>query len=66
MRAFSGDGTFRANLGADADVAALLSPAELDHCFDLAHALRHAGTIATTSTGTPTCGRSSRHAAPWG
>ncbi|MBI4705296.1 MAG: adenylosuccinate lyase [Deltaproteobacteria bacterium] len=32
---------FRARLGADPEVAALLAPADLDRCFDLAHALRH-------------------------
>jgi adenylosuccinate lyase len=42
MRAFDGDGDFRALLGADADVSARLSPSELDACFDLEHALRYA------------------------
>jgi len=53
MRAFAGDGTFRGNLGADPDVAGLLSAAELDHCFDLAHALRHAGTIVDRALAAP-------------
>jgi len=45
MRALSGDGTFRANLAGDPEVAALLSADEIARCFDLGHALRHAGTI---------------------
>lgn len=34
-------GEFRARLGADAEIAARLSPAQLDSCFDLTHHLRH-------------------------
>ncbi|HPH65863.1 MAG TPA: adenylosuccinate lyase [Kofleriaceae bacterium] len=34
-------GEFRARLGADADIAARLTAAELDACFDLQHHLRH-------------------------
>jgi adenylosuccinate lyase len=45
MRAFHGEGAFRALLGQDADVQRLLSPAELDACFNLEHALRWAETI---------------------
>ncbi|MFO0592058.1 MAG: adenylosuccinate lyase [Polyangiaceae bacterium] len=45
MRALHGDGAFAANLGEDAEVRALLSAEELARCFDLEHALRHAGTI---------------------
>jgi len=45
MRALSGDGSFRANLSGDPEVAALLSSEEIARCFDLSHALRHAGTI---------------------
>ncbi|MEB2310961.1 MAG: adenylosuccinate lyase [Sorangiineae bacterium] len=45
MRAFSGEGAFRALLAEDADISARLSPAELDACFDLGHALRFAEAI---------------------
>ncbi len=45
MRAWKGDGRFRENLAADADVSAKLSRAQLDALFDLEHALRHAPTI---------------------
>jgi adenylosuccinate lyase len=39
MRAFQGEGDFRALLGQDADVSKYLSPAELDHCFALERTL---------------------------
>jgi adenylosuccinate lyase len=42
MRAFHGEGAFRAFLKADADVAGRLTEAEIDECFDLQHALRYA------------------------
>src|SRR5688500_635349 len=42
MRAFEGSGKFRELLGADAELGAKLSPAELDECFDIEHALRYA------------------------
>ncbi len=45
MKAFQGEGQFRALLGADADVSARLSAAELDECFDLEHSLRFAERI---------------------
>jgi adenylosuccinate lyase len=45
MRAFHGEGDFRAFLGQDPDIAARLGAAELDRCFDLAHALRWADEI---------------------
>ncbi|HEY2407557.1 MAG TPA: adenylosuccinate lyase [Polyangiaceae bacterium] len=45
MRAFQGEGSFRALLGQDPDVSFQLSPAELDECFDLEHALRYAEKI---------------------
>jgi adenylosuccinate lyase len=45
MRAIHGEGRFRDNLAADADIAARLSPSELGACFDLEHALAHAGAI---------------------
>jgi adenylosuccinate lyase len=53
MKTLAGEGSFKANLGADPDVAALLSPAELSHCFDLGHALRHAGAIVDRALAAP-------------
>ena len=41
MKAWRGEGRFRDNLGADADVASKLPGAKLDELFDLDHALRH-------------------------
>jgi adenylosuccinate lyase len=41
MRAWKGDGLFRTNLAADADVAARLPAAKLESLFDLDHALAH-------------------------
>ncbi|HVW29936.1 MAG TPA: lyase family protein, partial [Polyangiaceae bacterium] len=45
MRAFHGEGAFRALLGEDPDVSSRLSPDELHRCFDLGHALRWADEI---------------------
>jgi adenylosuccinate lyase len=45
MRAWKGEGEFRANLLADADVRARLSEAEIGRAFDLEHALRHAEAV---------------------
>jgi adenylosuccinate lyase len=45
MRAWKGDGTFRANLGGDADVAVHLSRAKIEALFDLEHALAHVPAI---------------------
>src|SRR6185436_19796811 len=45
MRAWHGDGTFRANLEADADVTARLSKGQLAAAFDLDHALAHVPAI---------------------
>ncbi len=45
MRAWKGDGSFRANLASDKDVTSKLSRAKLNALFDLDHALRHATTI---------------------
>jgi len=45
MRAFHGEGAFRALLGEDPEVTGRLTPAELDRCFDLGHALRWADEI---------------------
>jgi adenylosuccinate lyase len=41
MRAWRGEGAFRDNLGADADVSQRLPPATLEKLFDLDHALQH-------------------------
>jgi adenylosuccinate lyase len=45
MRAFEGAGKFRALLAADTDLGQKLTPAELDECFDLEHALRYAESL---------------------
>jgi adenylosuccinate lyase len=45
LKAVAGEGSFRALLGADKDLAAKLSPAEIDQAFDLEHHLRHASAI---------------------
>ncbi|MFO0680310.1 MAG: adenylosuccinate lyase [Polyangiaceae bacterium] len=41
MRAFHGEGTFRTNLLADADIGARIPKEKLEGCFDLDHALAH-------------------------
>ena len=45
LRAAAGEGDFRTLLGADADIGARLSAADLTRAFDLEHHLRHAGAI---------------------
>jgi adenylosuccinate lyase len=45
MRAWHGDGRFRENLAADADVAKRLSAEKIDALFDLEHALAHVPAI---------------------
>jgi len=45
MRAWSGDGTFKAHLAGDPAVAARLGPEKLASCFDLDKALRHVPAI---------------------
>jgi adenylosuccinate lyase len=45
MRAWKGEGSFRALLEADGDITARLDAATLDACFDLDHALRHTDTL---------------------
>ncbi len=45
MRAWKGDGAFRANLAADGDVTSRLSTEKIDALFDLDHALAHVPTI---------------------
>ncbi len=52
MRAWKGEGSFRENLAADADVVAKLSPENLAKLFDLDHALRHASTIVERALST--------------
>jgi adenylosuccinate lyase len=51
MRAWSGDGTFRANLAADPEVAARLSDYALGKLFDLDHALAHVPAIVSRAIG---------------
>ncbi|MCA9588140.1 MAG: adenylosuccinate lyase, partial [Myxococcales bacterium] len=51
MRAWSGDGTFRANLEADADVAGKLGAPKIAELFDLDHALRHVPAILERALG---------------
>ncbi|HSZ84299.1 MAG TPA: adenylosuccinate lyase [Polyangia bacterium] len=45
LKAVAGEGSFRALLGADAELGAKLTAAEIDQAFDLEHHLRHAGAI---------------------
>jgi adenylosuccinate lyase len=45
MPVWRGEGDFRTLLGQDKDVAAKLSPAELDELFDLSYHFKHVGTI---------------------
>jgi adenylosuccinate lyase len=45
MKAFHGEGDFRALLKADADIRARLSEEQIDAQFDLGHALAHCDTI---------------------
>jgi adenylosuccinate lyase len=45
MRAFQGEGDFRELLGSDSEISSRLSPADVDACFDLNHALRYAETL---------------------
>jgi adenylosuccinate lyase len=45
MQVLSGEGRFRDLLGRDGDITVALSPAEIDGCFDLDHALAHTGAI---------------------
>jgi adenylosuccinate lyase len=51
MRAWSGDGTFRANLIADGDVAAKISKETIERAFDLDHALAHVPAILERALG---------------
>ncbi len=45
LAAHAGEGSFRENLGKDADISSRLSNEELDAAFDLGHHLRHVDTI---------------------
>lgn len=45
MGAIAGEGRFRDLLANDVDLAKILSPAEIERCFDLKHALAFASTI---------------------
>jgi adenylosuccinate lyase len=45
LRTVAGEGSFRALLGADADITSRITAAEIDTAFDLAHHLRHTGAI---------------------
>src|SRR5450432_3006627 len=45
LAAVEGQGSFRALLGADPDIASRLDAAEIDRAFDLAHHLRHVGAV---------------------
>ncbi|PWB82274.1 MAG: adenylosuccinate lyase [Methylocystaceae bacterium] len=45
MPVWRGEGEFRALLGADSEVSAKLSPAELDELFDLSYHFKHVDTI---------------------
>jgi adenylosuccinate lyase len=45
LGAGAGEGSFRALLGADPEIASRLTPEEIDRAFDLDHHLRHTGAI---------------------
>ncbi len=51
MRAWRGDGAFRANLAADADVSSRLPTDVLERLFDLNHALQHVPGIVERALG---------------
>jgi adenylosuccinate lyase len=51
MRAWQGDGSFRANLEGDPDVTRKLDPARIRACFDLDHALAHVPAIVERALG---------------
>jgi adenylosuccinate lyase len=53
MKAILGEGRFRDHLAADPEVAGLLPRDELDRCFDLGHALAHAGAIVDRALAAP-------------
>jgi adenylosuccinate lyase len=51
LRAVAGEGSFRALLGSDPDIAARLGPEEIDRAFNLEHHLRHAGAVIERALG---------------
>jgi adenylosuccinate lyase len=51
MKAWQGQGTFRANLAADADVTSRVAGDALARCFDLDHALAHVPAILDRALG---------------
>jgi adenylosuccinate lyase len=53
MKALAGEGRFRDLCAADPELGAALTPAELDRCFDLDHALAHAATIVDRALAAP-------------
>ncbi len=53
MKALAGEGRFRDLCTADAEIAAALTPGEIDRCFDLERALAHAGTIVDRAMAAP-------------
>jgi adenylosuccinate lyase len=53
MGALAGEGSFRDLLAADAEIVQLLTPGEIDRCFDLDHALAYAGAIVDRALAAP-------------
>jgi adenylosuccinate lyase len=53
MRAWKGDGTFRANLEADVEIGSKLSKEQIGECFDLDHALAHVPEILRRALNEP-------------
>jgi len=53
MKTLAGEGRFRDLLAADAELAAILLPAEIDRLFDLDHALAHADAIVDRALAAP-------------
>jgi adenylosuccinate lyase len=51
LNSVDGKGTFRALLGADAEISKRLSAADIDRAFDLEHHLRHTGAIIDRALG---------------
>ncbi len=53
MKAFAGEGSFKALLAEDEELRARLLIDVLERCFDLSHVLRHAGTIVDRALEAP-------------
>lgn len=53
MAAFAGEGEFRELLLGDAEIGKHLGRAEIEHCFDLEHALRWADTLVARALAAP-------------